>query len=180
MVPAPEAARQRARLAPPEEEAPRVRTSGDVHNLLSDEGVPHEIVHLPSSSSTAQLAADALGVGAEEVVKSLVFVLDDERPVMALVTGDATVDADALARQAGASRVRLARGPEVRAFTGYRPGAVPPCALETGLPVIADPGVFGPDVVYCGGGSSTTMLKIRSADLEALLKPRKLPIAQPR
>jgi len=44
--------------------------------------------------------------------------------------------------------------------------------------VIADPGVFAPDVVYCGGGTTTTMLKIGSADLEALLKPQKAPIAQ--
>ncbi len=117
-----------------------MRASGDVHNLLSDEGVPHEIVHLPSSSSTAQLAADALGVPVGEVVKSLVFVLDDRRPVMALVAGDATVDAGALAREAGAAEVRLARSGEVRELTGYQPGAVSPVALETDLPVIADPG----------------------------------------
>ena len=40
-----------------------------------------------------------------DVVKSLLFVLDDERPVLALVTGDATVDADALARETGAAEV---------------------------------------------------------------------------
>jgi len=157
-----------------------VRASSDVHNLLSDEGVPHEIVHLPSSSSTAQLAADALGVPVGEVVKSLVFVLDDRRPVIALVAGDATVDAGALAREAGAAEVRLARSGGVRELTGCRPGAMSPVALETDLPVIADPGVFGPEVVYCGGGTTTTMLKIRAADLEALLRPRKLPIAQRR
>lgn len=157
-----------------------MRASDDVHRLLSDEGVPHEIVHLPSSSSTAQLAAEALGVTMGEVVKSLVFVLDDQRPVMALVTGDATVDAGALAGETGAVEVRLAQSGEVRELTGYRPGAVSPVALETDLPVIADPGVFGPEIVYCGGGTPTTMLKIRSADLEALLRPRKLPIAQRR
>jgi hypothetical protein len=31
--------------------------------------------------------------------------------------------------------------------------------------------------VYCGGGMTTTMLKIGSADLDALHEPRKLPIA---
>ena len=57
-----------------------------------------------------------------EVVKSLVFVLDDQRPVMALVTGDATVDVGALARAAGAAEARLARSGEVRELTGYLPG----------------------------------------------------------
>jgi prolyl-tRNA editing enzyme YbaK/EbsC (Cys-tRNA(Pro) deacylase) len=156
-----------------------VRSCSDVHNFLLEEGVPHEVVHLPSSSRTAQLAADALGVPVEEVVKSLIFLLDD-RPCMVLVTGDATVDTEALARAAGAGRVKLARGEEVLDLTGYQPGAVPPCALDSDLPVIADPLVFVPDVVYCGGGTTTTMLKIRSADLDALLEPQKTPIAQRR
>ena len=154
-----------------------MRSCSDVHNFLLEEGVPHEVVHLLSSSKTAQLAADALGVPVEEVVKSLVFLLDD-RPCMALVTGDATVDTEALARAAGADRVKLARGQEVLELTGYQPGAVPPCALDSGLPVIADPRVFAQDVVYCGGGTTTTMLKIRSADLDALLEPQKMPIAR--
>jgi prolyl-tRNA editing enzyme YbaK/EbsC (Cys-tRNA(Pro) deacylase) len=157
-----------------------VRSCSDVRDYLRQEGISHEIVHLPSSSSTAQMAADALGVPVGEVVKSLVFLLDDARPLMALVTGDVTVDTDALAREARASRATLAKGEQVLQLTGYRPGAVPPCALETDVPLIADPCVFAPDVVYCGGGSTTTMLKVRSADLEALLKPRKLPIAQRR
>jgi prolyl-tRNA editing enzyme YbaK/EbsC (Cys-tRNA(Pro) deacylase) len=155
-----------------------LRSFTDVHDDLTARHVPHEIVHLPSSSRTAQLAADALGVSVGDVVKSLLFLLDDVRPILALVTGDATVDVDALAHEAGAAQIRLARGGEVRELTGYKPGAVPPCALASELQVVADPGVFAPDVVYCGGGTTTTMLKIRGADLDALLESRKLPIAR--
>ena len=154
-----------------------MRSSTELHDDLTTRGVAHRIVHLPSSSRTAQLAAEALGVPADQVVKSLLFVLDGERSVLALVTGDATVDVDTLARAEGAAQIRLARSREVKELTGYRPGAVPPCALATEVPVVADPGVFVPAVVYCGGGTTTTMLQIRSADLEALLEPRRLPIA---
>lgn len=156
-----------------------MRSCSDVHNLLLQEGVPHEIIHLPSSSRTAQLAAEALGVRVEEVVKSLVFTLDG-RPLLALVPGDATVDTDALARELGGGTVALARGEDVLRITGFRPGAVPPCGLDTSLAVIADPSVFEPEVVYCGGGTTTTMLKIRSTDLDALLEPHKAPIAKRR
>jgi Cys-tRNA(Pro) deacylase len=154
-----------------------VRSCDDVHGELAANGIPHEILQLPSSSRTADLAAEALGVDVALVVKSLLFVLDDERPVLALVTGDATVDAAALARVTAASEVRLARAQEVRETTGYRPGAVSPCALATDVAIVADPGVFAPDVVYCGGGTTTTMLKVRSADLDALLGARKAQIA---
>lgn len=155
-----------------------MRSSDDVRDDLTTRGVPHRIVRLPSSSRTAQLAADALGVGITEVVKSLLFVLDDERPVLALVTGDATVDAAALARENGARDARLARAREVRHVTGYCPGAVPPCALAADVPVVVDPEVFVPEVVYCGGGTTTTMLSIRSADLAGVLAPRIIPIAR--
>jgi prolyl-tRNA editing enzyme YbaK/EbsC (Cys-tRNA(Pro) deacylase) len=56
-----------------------------------------------------------------------------------------------------------------------RLGAVPPCGLST-PPAVADPRVFVPEVVYCGGGR--TRLKIRSADLDALLKPRLAAVAE--
>lgn len=156
-----------------------MRSCSDVHNLLLQEGVPHEIVHLPSSSRTAQMAAEALGVQVHEVVKSLVFLLDG-RPILVLVPGSSTVDETALARESGGESAVLAKGEEVLRITGYRPGAVPPCALDTALEVVADPGVFTPEVVYCGGGTTTTMLKIRSADLEELLQPRRVPVATAR
>jgi Cys-tRNA(Pro) deacylase len=152
-----------------------VRSFTDVRDALTARGVEHEIIHLPSSSRTAQLAAEALGVPVSSVVKSLVFMADG-RPVLALVDGEATVDTDALTRELEAEEVTFARGREVRELTGYKPGAVPPVGLATGLPVVADPAVFAPDVVYCGGGTTQTMLRIRAADLRDLLDARVAPI----
>jgi prolyl-tRNA editing enzyme YbaK/EbsC (Cys-tRNA(Pro) deacylase) len=152
-----------------------VRSSTDVHEALAARGVEHEIIRLPSSSRTARLAADALGVPVSAVVKSLVFVADG-RPVLALVDGAATVDTGALTRELRASDVALARGREVRDLTGYKPGAVPPVGLATALPVVADPAVFAPAVVYCGGGSTTAMLRIRAADLRELTEATIVPI----
>lgn len=153
-----------------------MRSCSDVHNLLIEAGIPHEVLHLPGLSKTAQRAAELLGVPLGEVVKSLVFFLDGA-PHLVLVAGDATVDSGALATEFGAADVTLAKAHEVLELTGYRPGAVPPCALGTDLPVVADPGVFAHDVVYCGGGTTATMLKIRSADLQALVKPRLVAVA---
>jgi len=154
-----------------------MRTCSDVHNYLQELGVPHEMLPLPERSTTAELAAELLGVALEEVVKSLLFVVDGA-PTLVLVPGDARVDTTVLADALGARQVTLARGQDVLATTGYRVGAVPPCGLASDLPVVADPEAFAPPVVYCGGGATATMLKIRSADLKALLKPRLLDIAE--
>lgn len=154
-----------------------MRSCADVHDALRARGVEHEIIQLPSSSRSAELAAEALDVPVAWVVKSLLFVAD-ERPVLALVDGAATVDTEALLRELGAREVTFARGREVREITGYKPGAVPPVGLETDLLVLADPAVFVPEVVYCGGGTTSAMLRIRAADLERLLGARVAPIAR--
>jgi prolyl-tRNA editing enzyme YbaK/EbsC (Cys-tRNA(Pro) deacylase) len=152
-----------------------VRSSSDVRNYLIDEDIAHEIVQLPGHSRTAAAAAELLGVSLAEVVKSLLF-LAATAPVMVLVPGDVTVDTAALAAELAAADVTLAKAPQVLELTGYRRGAVPPVALEHDIPMIADPRVFDPAVVYCGGGTTTTMLKIRSADLKALVRPRLAPV----
>lgn len=154
-----------------------MRTFSDVHDVLVARAVEHDIIHLPSSSHSAQLAADALDVPVTSVVKSLVFMADD-RPVLVLVDGKATVDAEALGDELGAREVRLARAREVRELTGYKPGAVPPVGLAAAMEVVADPAVFVPPVVYCGGGATTAMLRIRAEDLQSLLNARVAPIAR--
>lgn len=152
-----------------------MRSSSDVRNHLIGEDIAHEIVQLPGTSRTAARAAELLGVSPAEVVKSMLF-LADGGPVLVLVPGDATVDTLALSAVVQAAEVVLAKAPQVLEITGYRRGAVPPVALEHALPVVADPRVFEPAVVYCGGGTTTTMLKIRSIDLRSLTNPRVAPV----
>jgi len=154
-----------------------MRTSSDVHNYLTERGIAHEMLALPDESTTAERAAELLGVPVGDVVKSLLFVADGA-PALVLVPGDARVETARLARTLGAARVTLARAQDVLATTGYKVGAVPPCGLARELPVVADPAAFAPTVVYCGGGAAATMLKVRGADLRALLDPLLADVAE--
>ncbi len=154
-----------------------MRSCTDVHNFLCEEGAAHEIIHLPALADTAKRAADLLGVPATEVVKTLLFFLDT-RPALVLVPGDRFADPELVARAAGCRDVALARPYEVLQLTGFRAGALPPCGLAVGLPAYADPEVFGPPVVYCGGGTTTTMLKIRSSDLRRAVRPVVISVAR--
>jgi Cys-tRNA(Pro) deacylase len=147
-----------------------VLSCSDVHNFLAEQGIPHEIVHLPARSNTAAKAADLLGVQPSEVVKSLLFIVDDA-PVLVLVPGDRNADEERVREAAGGRSCALARPKQVLDITGYRVGAVPPCALASRMRVLADQRVFEPAVVYCGGGTETTMLKLRSDDLRAVISP---------
>ena len=154
-----------------------MRSCSDVHNYLLEQGVAHEIVHLPALSTTAKKAADLLGVSLPEVCKSLVFNTD-KGPVLALIPGDLQASPRLLRAALSCRRATLAKADEVRELTGYRPGAVPPCGLALEMPVVADGRLRETTVVYCGGGTSTTMLKIRSEDLITALGARVAVIAE--
>lgn len=155
-----------------------MRSCSDVHNFLVEKDVPHEVLHLPRLSKTAKAAAELLGVPLREVVKSLVFLLDGQATLV-LVPGDRVADVQLLRAATGCDRAVLAKGQQVLDITGYRTGAVPPCGLETALPVVADAAVFEPEIVYCGGGNTATMLKLRSEDLRRLLDPTVVVLAEP-
>jgi prolyl-tRNA editing enzyme YbaK/EbsC (Cys-tRNA(Pro) deacylase) len=145
-----------------------MRSCSDVHNYLLEQGVAHEIVHLPALSTTAKKAADLLGVQLHEICKTLVFITD-KGPIAVLVPGDLQAKPSLIRSVVGCRRATLAKAAEVLEITGYRPGAVPPCGLALELPVVADERLFAADIVYCGGGTTTTMLKIRSDDLREVL-----------
>ncbi len=97
--------------------------------------------------------------------------------VVCLVPGDAHVDRARLSAELGCRSAAPIAAAKVVSLTGYRPSALPPCGLAADLPIVADPAVFELPVVYCGGGTTTTMLKIRSADLRVALDLRVAAIA---
>ncbi len=81
-------------------------------------------VHTPGASSIADVAAffGPGGGGAASFVKTLVYVTDDNRPLMALVRGDRAVEERKLCALAGVEHVRLAADAVVRDVTGAEVG----------------------------------------------------------
>src|SRR5438045_2873161 len=86
-----------------------------------------DVLELAADTSTAQLAAAALGTAVSAIVKSLLF-LADGKPVLILVAGDRKVDGKALARDLSVKKVRMATAEEVLTIAGYAVGGVPPIA----------------------------------------------------
>ena len=109
-------------------------SSSDVHNYLLGLGVAHEILHLPARSSTVARAAAQLGVPESDVVKSLVFLVDGA-PHLVLCPGAPRRGHRAACRRLGAERAASREGHRrCCETTGYRVGAVPPCALAQDIP----------------------------------------------
>jgi prolyl-tRNA editing enzyme YbaK/EbsC (Cys-tRNA(Pro) deacylase) len=117
-------------------------------------GLEIEVRVFPQGTHTADDAAAAVGCDVAQIVKSLVFVVDDQ-PVVALVGGADRLDERKLAEAAGGIIVRRANADEVRAATGYAVGGVPPFGHATPLRCFVDDALLAHDVVWAAAGTPT-------------------------
>ena len=108
------------------------RSIDRVRDYIREKDLAIEIRELPGSTRTAELAAEAVGSQLGQIVKSLVFIADDDRTVIALVAGDRRADPEKIAQAVNASSARIANAEEVRTRTGFAIGGVAPVAHING------------------------------------------------
>ena len=130
-------------------------------------GLTIETRKFPEGTKTAQDAADAIGVGVGQIVKSLVFGVDDEI-VMALVSGSNQLDEKKLAAAAGGAKCKRVDADAVRAATGFPIGGVPPLGLATQLRVFIDPDLLQYSEVWAAAGTWNDVFPIEPARLVAV------------
>ena len=106
----------------------------------------------PEGTKTAADAAAAIGVTVGQIVKSLVFGVDNEI-VMALVSGSNQLDEKKLALAAGGAKCARVDAEAVREATGYPIGGVPPFGHSTQLRVFVDPDLLQYDEVWAAAGT---------------------------
>lgn len=126
----------------------------------SDLGLNIEVRQFPESTKTASDAAEAIGCDVGAIVKSLVFMVDDE-PVITLVSGDMRVDLDKLSALLDGAEARRATLDEVRAATGYAAGGTPPFGHEGVRPrILADHLLARHSELWAAAGTPTTVFAI--------------------
>jgi Cys-tRNA(Pro) deacylase len=140
-----------------------------VAGFLRVAGAEARLEEFPAGSPTAEAAADAIGCGLDQIVKSLVLFADGA-PVLALVPGDRRADTAKIASAVGAASARIARGKEVEAATGFPPGAVAPFALTGPARVVLEQTLLAQPVVWVGGGSDLHMVRLAPAELLRLTR----------
>ena len=123
-----------------------------VRDAARANGLEIEVRKFPEGTKTAQDAANAIGVTVGQIVKSLVFGVDDEI-VMALVSGSNQLDEKKLAAAAGGKKCSRVDADAVRAATGFPIGGVPPFGHATQLRVFVDPDLLQYDEVWAAAGT---------------------------
>ena len=120
----------------------------------------------PQGTRTAEDAAAAVGVEVGQIVKSLVFERDG-KPVLALVSGANRADEALLAEAFGGvgGDVVRASADDVRAWTGFAIGGVPPVGHATPVETVIDEDLLRYAVVWAAAGTPTDVFAIAPDDL---------------
>lgn len=132
----------------------------DTHRLAA------VILPMDAHTATVEDAAMALGVDADRVIKSLVFMAG-EQPILVINNGLARVDRKKLAAYLGMNRkrVKFARAEKALEVSGYVVGSMPPFGHRENLRTIVDAATAGIASVYGGGGSVDAMMRLSSSEL---------------
>jgi prolyl-tRNA editing enzyme YbaK/EbsC (Cys-tRNA(Pro) deacylase) len=141
-----------------------MKSPHDLDAYLQGRSLEAEFIVLPGGTRTVTQAAGALGVDAERIVKSLLFLAGGQ-PVLIIASGTGRVDTSRLADylKIGRSEIYLASREDVLRITGYEVGAVPPVGHHPSLSTLLDPAVLKFDIVYAGGGAPDHLLRISPA-----------------
>jgi prolyl-tRNA editing enzyme YbaK/EbsC (Cys-tRNA(Pro) deacylase) len=134
-----------------------------VQAALSAAGIAGRIEEFPSSTRTAQEAADAVGTSVGQIVKSLIFLAGDS-PVLALVSGANRLDSDRLAALTGLP-IGKADADAVRQATGYSIGGVPPIGFPATIPTFIDRDLLQYAIVWAAAGTPRHVFPIAPQEL---------------
>jgi prolyl-tRNA editing enzyme YbaK/EbsC (Cys-tRNA(Pro) deacylase) len=152
-------------------------TPADLARYIQQHHVDAALITDIGDTPTVPTAAAALGVGVDEILKTLLFYVKGD-PWVVISHGVEPVPARALADHFGVGKrqIKLARPQQVLAETGYPVGGVPPIGHRNPNPVILAQSILDYDVVFGGGGDDHTMLRIPVSELLRLLTPILLPL----
>ena len=131
---------------------------------MQDKNPRLRIIELEENTSTAPLAAQALGLEVGQIAKSILFKTKNEEYLMVVSAGDVKLDSKAIKELVG-QRVRMANADEVFEITGFQVGGVCPFALKQQVPIYLDESLLRYDLVYAAAGTANTALPISFQEL---------------
>ncbi len=134
--------------------------------ILEGLGIPHELREyaVDPADLSAETVAAKVGLPAEQVFKTLAVRGDRNGVLLAVVPGDAELDAKALAQASGDRKVEMAPLKEVQPLTGYVRGAVTALASRRQYPVFLDETAELFDVISVSAGMRGLQILLAPGD----------------
>lgn len=150
-----------------------------VRQFLSSRGLDKRIESFAESTENSFLAAQALGVEQGQIVKSVLF-LADEQPVLILLSGDMNVHNKKLKNFLGVRKVKIAEPDAVVAVTGFAVGGVPPVAHRQPVTTFIDASLRRFAEIYPAAGAANNMFRTTFEELAHLAQAKMVDVAMPK
>jgi Cys-tRNA(Pro)/Cys-tRNA(Cys) deacylase len=136
-----------------------------VTRVLSELGIPHTLhVHETPLRSLEQAATER-GLEKGQIVRSLLFRLEEQHYILVLVAGPDKVNWPKLRKVLGVRRITTAEDRQVQEVTGYPPGGVSPIGLKQPLRILAARGLEEQEILSIGAGIKNAGIILRTQDL---------------
>ncbi len=125
----------------------------------------HEYRHGAAAESYGLEAAEALGVSAERLFKTLVAHVDEARLVVAVIPAARHLNMKLLAAAADGKRAAMAEPTRAQRATGYVLGGISPLGQRSRLPTVLDASALAFETIYVSAGRRGLQIELAPQDL---------------
>jgi Cys-tRNA(Pro) deacylase len=147
-------------------------------NFLDKLGITYAKHTYDYQRKGSDVAAEGLGVGLHDVVKTLIMQRDGGEPMIVLQHGDKEVSLKDLARQIGAKNVESCEVKDAQRYTGYLVGGISPFGTKRQMSVYVEETILNLPKFYINGGQRGFIIEMTPAELLRALKVTPIKVAR--
>ena len=136
----------------------------ELEAYLRDSGIWHRFLEKPETVHTAD-ASRTTGIDLNRITKNLVCKTPEGRYALLVIPGDRRVNLQRAAQALKTRNVQLLNFQEAEKVSGYPPGGTPSVYHKTRLEVVMDKSLLAHETLFCGGGTRTRLLELRTEDV---------------
>ena len=139
-----------------------------VKAYFAEFGREGDVMEVPTSSATVELAAQAVGCEPARIAKTLSFAVGD-RVALVVCAGDARIANPKFKAQFG-TKPRMLPAEEAEERVGHAVGGVCPFAVKDGVKVYLDESLKRFETVFPAAGSANSAIELTIPELEKYSK----------
>lgn len=130
---------------------------------IEEVGIEAEVLDFGESCHSVEEAAAATDTDPDDHAKSICMIDRDDNLIVAIVGGKHRVDFSKITKLLNIKRPRFASPEEILERTGYPCGGTPPMGYQASF--LIDKLVMNKDLLYAGGGSRESLLRVKPEEL---------------
>lgn len=144
------------------------KSAQSIQDALNAKGLECKVLELPSSTRTANEAAETIGCEVAQIVKSLVFrTQETHRAILILASGINRVNENLIAEHIG-EKIEKADADFTREVTGFAIGGIPPIGHKTKILTLIDEDLLHFNELWAAAGMPNAVFSLESKMLITL------------